>query len=77
MNLKTRDFFHRSQPQNWECAHASITWVCSLILARPVPKVWSKTHLLTNEGMLKILCLDVEVLLGNVYANSLNNAFES
>src|SRR5258708_4899076 len=41
----------------------------------PVPKVWRKTRLLTNEGMLKILCLDVEVLLVDVCSNPLNNGF--
>ena len=40
-------------------------------LARPVPKVRRKTRLLTNEGMLKILCPDVEVLLVDVCSNSL------
>jgi len=35
-------------------------------LSRPVPKVRRKIHLLTKDGMLKILCLDVEVLLGKL-----------
>ena len=30
---------------------------------------------LTNDGMLKILCLDVEILLGNIYSNSLDHRF--
>ena len=31
---------------------------------RKAEKAWRKTRLLTNDGMLKILCLDVEELLG-------------
>src|SRR5260370_16886388 len=34
-----------------------------------------KTRLLTNDGMLKILCLDVEELLDDTCSNSLNDVF--
>jgi hypothetical protein len=43
-------------------------------LAAPFRR-FGATRLLTNEGMLKILCPDVEVLLVDVCSNSLNNAF--
>src|SRR6266850_2491757 len=73
--LKTRDFLHCSQPQNGECAHTSIARICSLIPGPSRLEGWRKTRPLTNDGMLKILCLDVEVLLVEVCSNSLNNAF--
>jgi len=41
----------------------------------PVPKVWRKTRHLTNDGMLKILCLDIEELLGKILIDSLNKYF--
>src|SRR5712664_3289832 len=75
MLLKTRDFLHRPQPQNGECAHASIARICSLIPGPSRSEGLRKTRLLTNDGMLKILCLDVEVLLMGACSNSLNNAF--
>jgi mannose-6-phosphate isomerase-like protein (cupin superfamily) len=42
---------------------------------RKTEKACRKTRLLTNDGMLKILCLDVEGLFGSTRSNSLNNAF--
>jgi len=38
-------------------------------------KVWRKKRLLTNDGMLKILGLDVEELFDNTCSNSLNDVF--
>ena len=82
--LKTRYIFHCPQPQYPDCVHAGF---CSLAAARPqrrrampflqrkTEKVWRKTRLLTNDGMLKILCLDVEELFDSTCSNSLNDVF--
>src|SRR5258708_22223149 len=45
------------------------------LISCPVPKIWRKTRHLTNDGMLKILCLDVEELLDDTWSNSLNDVF--
>jgi hypothetical protein len=44
-------------------------------LQRKTKKAWRKKRLLTNDGMLKILCLDVEQLLDDTWSNSLNDVF--
>ena len=41
----------------------------------PVSKVWRKTRHLTNGGVLKILCLDIEELLDKILVDSLNKYF--
>jgi len=45
------------------------------LLSWPVPNVWRKTRHLTNDGVLKILCLDVEELLDKILIDSLDKYF--
>jgi len=82
--LKTRYILHRPEPQNPECGHvgfcpfgsrATAAAASNAIPAGKTKKAWRKKRLLTNDGMLKILCLDVEKLLDNTWSNSLNDVF--
>jgi hypothetical protein len=43
-----------------------------LSTAQRVQETWRKTYLLTNDGMLKILCLDVEEHLKLICSNCQN-----
>jgi len=67
--LKTRYILHRPEPQNPECVHAgfcpfgsraTVAAASNAIPATQKKRAWRKKRLLTNDGMLKILCLDVE-----------------
>jgi hypothetical protein len=84
MILKARYILYRPQPQNPECAHAGFfpfgSRATTAAESNAIPKTQTKkarrkTRLLTNDGMLKILCLDVEELLDNTWSNSLNDVF--
>src|SRR6266480_6873821 len=56
-------------------SRATAAAASNAIPASKTEKVWRKTRLLTNDGMLKTLCLDVEELFDSTWSNSLNDVF--
>jgi len=57
------------------CESRHARWLSEEAHDKSLEKVWRKTRHLTNDGVLKILCLDVEELLDKILVDSLYKYF--
>jgi len=70
--IQSHFYFDRASFFSSLCESRRARWLSEEAHNKSLEKVWCKTRHLTNDGVLKILCLDVEELLDKILTASLN-----
>jgi len=70
--IQSHFYFDRASFFSSFCESRRARWLSEEAHDKSLEKVWRKTRHLTNDGVLKILCLDVEELLDKILIHSLN-----
>jgi len=70
--IQSHFYFDRASFFSSFCESRRARWLSEEAHNKSLEKVWRKTRHLTNDGVLKILCLDVEELLDKILIDSLN-----